>query len=1106
MTHQPIPQLVRHVLARHALADVADAELLARFIAHRDADAFTELVERYAALVWGACRRVLSDTHLAEDAFQATFVALARKAKLLRRPERLPGWLYGVARRVAWQHRANIPRPATAELPDISAPMASPLEQLSGKELIAAVEAEIDRLPEVYRSAVLLCWFRDCSLDDAARQLGTTRGQLWGWLKRARERLQRLLGRRGFGLPAVLGAGMITGIPASARLVNRTVETALRPPAQTIADFGAVIKLVPAVKPLGLAALVAAAIVSLVTLLPAGGPDTPPAKEEPKKDRDPPSTVTGPTSDGFPLPAGAIHRFGNRQLRHADGISASAISPDGNYLATVGGYSVVVWDLKTLTAKCRLTGSYFGTYAYGDRSAGLMFFPDSKSLLVTVRPTDRTSINVNETIELAQVWEIETGKVKYGIKGQWSWTSAAWLVEGGKEIAMQSGYRERATIRYFDSKDGKELRTVNTPLMNRGLWLAADANRIGVPIESNEGLTVLDAKTGNDLYRVSGSKMVQAALSKDGKTLIYHGDNGKVHVHDVDAKKELFAFDHPAAQQKGPMLFSADKQTLYFGGQHGQLYRWDLKNNRRLPDVGRHSTWTLTSIALSADEQILYSMGNDKLVRRWDLKTGKELPLPDGYTTQTAVVPTMDGKNLIVVDHAGNIDYWDLSTGKHVKKLQGGRAGGLDCVAVSSDGRWLAGGRTLQDVQLWDLTAGKLERYIPLVENPDTRGSDHVKRVAFSPDSKVVLSGSGKTGLTTWEVPSGKKIWNSPQAGPLFAYDPKGRWIACGTGGVFRDPPITFAVLEPKTGETRRQLDVVAEEVQDQHAISYPPYLTDLAFLPDGSRLLSSHYDGSIRLWDLEIGKEVGRLKGNGYGSSALAVSPDGRWVGLGRGDRKISIWELASGKEVLTLTGHDSGVRDVAFTRDGRGIIGNADLAPVLWSLEPKDLPAVDGPTDAIWEAMASDDGAKAFRMQWALARNPKVAVTLFKEKVNPTELAADRARFDKLVANLDNPQFRAREAAERELLQAGSKVPVLWLRTALAAAKSDEQRARLARVLAQREKPDPGAWRLGRAVQVLELAGTDDARSLLKTWAVAEGSALAIDAKAAVERLPER
>jgi hypothetical protein len=130
-------------------------------------------------------------------------------------------------------------------------------------------------------------------------------------------------------------------------------------------------------------------------------------------------------------------------------------------------------------------------------------------------------------------------------------------------------------------------------------------------------------------------------------------------------------------------------------------------------------------------------------------------------------------------------------------------------------------------------------------------------------------------------------------------------------------------------------------------------------------------------------------------------------------------------------------------------------------------------------------------------------IAADLFKKKVNPADLVFDRARFDKLVANLDSPQFRTREASERELTQAGLKVPLQFLRKAVTDAKSDESRSRLGRVLTQREKPDPNEWRLSRAVQILELAGTEEARALLKAWSAAEGSALAIDARAALDRL---
>jgi hypothetical protein len=171
---------------------------------------------------------------------------------------------------------------------------------------------------------------------------------------------------------------------------------------------------------------------------------------------------------------------------------------------------------------------------------------------------------------------------------------------------------------------------------------------------------------------------------------------------------------------------------------------------------------------------------------------------------------------------------------------------------------------------------------------------------------------------------------------------------------------------------------------------------------------------------------------------------------------------------------------------------VSNADLSPVLWDLCPKDLPK-----DGHWEALASEDGAKAYQGQWALIKDPATAVKLFSEQIKPAELGLDRAKFEKWVADLDSPQFRVREAAEKGLATASLKVPV---------AKSDESRARLGRILAEREKPSPQEWRLQRAVQVLELAGTPEAKVLLKTWAVAEGSPLAEQATAAVGRLSKR
>ena len=136
-------------------------------------------------------------------------------------------------------------------------------------------------------------------------------------------------------------------------------------------------------------------------------------------------------------------------------------------------------------------------------------------------------------------------------------------------------------------------------------------------------------------------------------------------------------------------------------------------------------------------------------------------------------------------------------TGKRVMQVQSGKSGGFDCADVSADGRWLAGGRTTQDVQLFDLAAGKTERIFGLVDKPDPKGSDHVKRVAFRPDGKVLFTGSGKTGATAWEIPSGKRLWRAEGTGPLVAVDPKGRWLAAGGG--YNSQKVEWRVIDPVT-------------------------------------------------------------------------------------------------------------------------------------------------------------------------------------------------------------------------------------------------------------------------------------------------------------------
>src|SRR5262249_50266505 len=159
--------------------------------------------------VWGVCRRVLSDAHLAEDAFQATFLVLVRKAGSIHKRASVGSWLYGVAYRVAVKARTRAESRRAQERRVAEMPPPRPLDERSWLELRAVLDEELSQLPEKYRAPVVLCYLEGKTHDEAARQLGCPRSSLTSRLARARVLLQKRLARRGLALSAGLLAGAL---------------------------------------------------------------------------------------------------------------------------------------------------------------------------------------------------------------------------------------------------------------------------------------------------------------------------------------------------------------------------------------------------------------------------------------------------------------------------------------------------------------------------------------------------------------------------------------------------------------------------------------------------------------------------------------------------------------------------------------------------------------------------------------------------------------------------------------------------------------------------------------------------------------------------------
>jgi RNA polymerase sigma factor (sigma-70 family) len=220
--------LIRHLRRAVLLAEVArlsDGDLLERFVADRNESAVEALVLRHGPMVWGVCRRILRDHQDAEDAFQATFLVLARKADSIRPGGRVAGWLYGVARQTALKARArNRKRQAREQLGvGFAEPEAAPQERQD--DLRGLLDQQLARLPEKYRAVLVLCDLEGRTRGEAARQLGCPQGTVAGRLARARSLLARRLARQGLagasGSLAVLVSPSL--LPASG--VCQTIET-----------------------------------------------------------------------------------------------------------------------------------------------------------------------------------------------------------------------------------------------------------------------------------------------------------------------------------------------------------------------------------------------------------------------------------------------------------------------------------------------------------------------------------------------------------------------------------------------------------------------------------------------------------------------------------------------------------------------------------------------------------------------------------------------------------------------------------------------------------------------------------------------------------------